>query len=337
MNFISSFVSGRATRSQTEEFAAANGLTRDQVLAQNANPTHEEQESEENGPLPPTTNSNTQSRSDLNLAAEVERLRLAPAPQAPQHLPTKAFELPNFNPSSVHFWIRSVNLCIQTYTETYNMAPPATLVYQKAFNKISEHPETVNKIQFDLMNCPTNFPALSQILIKRVGKARQEMAREILHPSILTLGDLKPTELLDRMLRSVPIGEDSENWLLREIFISRLPRRIWSDIYAVEEDMNLRQVAELADRCMRNKDGYPEQYEVANINNSRSGHKGGRPPRPPSGKPLKPNLCWYHSEFGHKAFKCNGTAAMEPNKPCGMKNVPLATKPPNMEAGRRQQ
>ena len=93
-------MSGRATRSQTEEIAAANGLTTDEVLAQNAIPNQADSEGGSGQVTPPVNgNPQAQSRSDLNLAAEVERLRLAPAPQAPQHLPTKAFELPDFNPS----------------------------------------------------------------------------------------------------------------------------------------------------------------------------------------------------------------------------------------------
>ena len=48
-------------------------------------------------------------------------------------------------------------------------------------------------------------------------------------PTKITLGDQKPTTLLDRrMLRCVPLGQDRDSFLIRALFISKFPKNFLS-------------------------------------------------------------------------------------------------------------
>ena len=79
-------------------------------------------------------------------------------------------------------------------------------------------------------------------------KEPHEMARDLLEGKI-TLGYLRPTQLLEKMYQFVPAGEDKESFLLRELFIKQLPSDIHSKLYALKH-LSLKLLAEEADKLI---------------------------------------------------------------------------------------
>ena len=78
-----------------------------------------------------------------------------------------------------------------------------------------------------------------------VSKEPHEMALGLLK---ITRGHLRPSQLLDLMKSSIPIGEE-ENFLIRELFIQKLPPNIHSELHALKNH-NLMQLAEAAEKLL---------------------------------------------------------------------------------------
>ena len=80
-----------------------------------------------------------------------------------------------------------------------------------------------------------------------VCKEPHEMALDLLDGKI-TLGFLRPSQLLDRMYQSVPPGEE-ESFFFCVLFIKQLPPNIRSELYALK-DVSLRELAKVADNLL---------------------------------------------------------------------------------------
>lgn len=103
------------------------------------------------------------------------------------------------------------------------------------------------------------------------------------------LGDWKPSQLCAH-IQSLTVDRNS---LLRRIFLRQLPEDVRVQVAALDEE-NLPALARKADVIMAAK------RAPSSINAST--------PLPrkkvPSRSSEKPDLCWYHAKFGHKAKTC---------------------------------
>ena len=115
-----------------------------------------------------------------------------------------------------------------------------------------------------------------------------------------------------------------------------MPREIRKNLFALK-DLPIRDLAKEANLYALRSAG-DQEFEVAHVGGppSNRGSEGTKPKGPRGYRgPRNPELCYYHSKFKHRAFKCTGFG--DAGKPCLMKDVPLAKPSPNANAGRPQQ
>ena len=86
-------------------------------------------------------------------------------------------------------------------------------------------------------------------LIKRTTASEQRRLQQLLTSE--ELGDKKPSQLLRRMqqLLGDSTGPNPDNRFLRELFLQRLPNKVWM-VLASAGDMSLEDLAQLADKIM---------------------------------------------------------------------------------------
>jgi hypothetical protein len=160
----------------------------------------------------------------------------------------------------------------------------------------------------------TLYHRLKERLLRRFSPSSIDLAAQVIHhPS---LGDLKPSQLLDSMLALMPPGEPP-GMLFKQLFLEKLPSE-WRSQLAASEAMTPGEMAVVADRMY---DARIQRVSInAAVHSQRSGSPGGSNQRSGSpgrggrrrsparrgrdSTPGSSSLCFYHSRFGVKANKC---------------------------------
>ncbi len=200
-------------------------------------------------------------------------------------------------------------------------------------------PDTATEVRDLILVPPTRNPytVLKTALIRRTAGSNQQKLQRLLNE--LELGDRKPSQLLRRM-RQLWCGGDTDDALLHELFLQRLPSSVRMVLAPSGTDISLNNLADMADRIMEvstptvaavhvpppvhQTPPEPVPTELGSLRaevrqlremmqslsfplrNSR--HRSPTPARrrrSPSPQPAEdPTLCWYHQQFGNAATKC---------------------------------
>ncbi len=150
----------------------------------------------------------------------------------------------------------------------------------------------------DLLEDPPatdKYETLKKRLIETYVLSDFERAGRLLH--LPCLGDEKPSLLMDKMLNL--LGKHNPDFLFKRIFIENLPEEIQADV-AQSSIKDPRELAKMADVSWAAK-----KLTTCAINRNT--------------KQYQKDMCFYHSKFGDKAYKCQ--------KPCKFAGKPLALNP----------
>lgn len=184
------------------------------------------------------------------------------------------------------------------------------------------------------------YEKIKEILIKRVSVSEESRVRQLLNNE--ELGDQKPSHFL-RRLRSLAGSGKSDDSILRQLWLSRLPQQVQA-ILASQPDLTLDKMADLADNITevftpqvmvcaatprpstsfldmveRRFDELAKEIASLKISQADSrrhehsnfrGRSNSRPRSSSRGRSQNENsnICWYHKKFKTKATKCT--------KPC---------------------
>ena len=141
------------------------------------------------------------------------------------------------------------------------------------------------------------------------------------------MGDSKPTQIL-RVLQQQLEGMSTDEALLRQVFLQKLPSTVRTVVAANSDIMALADLAELADRVYEHLPSHevnktstssPMEERMSRLENMMErmvtavSQQRSSSPRPPSrhrsrsrGRGFNPEgtLCYYHWRFREKASKC---------------------------------
>lgn len=190
------------------------------------------------------------------------------------------------------------------------------------------------KIAGEIEDIVTNPPSegkyqkLKDTLINRFSASKEQRVRQLLSDE--ELGDKKPSQIL-RHLRSLAGNTFSNDNILRQLWLRRLPQHV-QGILAVQADLTLDKIADIADRIVEVQPGPANVYsasaspltamteQIEELNKkvaalssaSTSATSGSRhhstftsnQPSRSSSSDRSDKRCWYHRRYGNKALKC---------------------------------
>ena len=187
-------------------------------------------------------------------------------------------------------------------------------------------PEYATEVRDLILKPPetTPYDTLKQQLIKRTGVSEQQRLQQLFNAE--ELGDRKPTQLLRRM--NLLLGDkaaSTDNSLLRELFLQRLPTNVRLVLASTSDTLSLKDLAMLADKIMEVHSTTPSvaaitssqlstevdklRAEIASLKKLVKQGSATRRIRTRSPSPARPrtsdsSVCWYHQTFGTDACKC---------------------------------
>ena len=144
---------------------------------------------------------------------------------------------------------------------------------------------------------PTNnkYQALKTRLLDTFGLSAQERATRLLH--FRTLGDSKPSALMDEMLALLGDHPPCFLFLFEQLFLERLPEDVQVHL-AGAQFTDYRQLAKKADAYWVSRDtGFG-----ANAIQQRT--SGGQKTKVQPSTPFPAKMCYYHRTYGEAATKC---------------------------------
>ena len=187
------------------------------------------------------------------------------------------------------------------------------------------------------MTPPTDNPytTLKQAIIKRFVGSNQQKLQRLLNE--LEFGDSKPSQLLRRM-RQLWCGGGTDDAILRELFLQRLPGNVRMVLAPSASSITLDNLAEMADRIMEVSTPSIAAIHAPSVSSSSEidslraevrqlkelvqslslysrsrdpRHRSPTPARRRSPSPARhtpvsddSTICWYHQRFGNAATKC---------------------------------
>ena len=173
--------------------------------------------------------------------------------------------------------------------------------------------DTAAKVK-DIIRDPPQDPytALKSALLHKYEPTEYERAAAIM--GITSLGDYKPSDLMDRFLNL--LGNHDGGILLRYQFLRLLPDFVRSPL-SLSTAKDLRKLAAEADRIyLAGRDTVAprifstEQSQNAEVERVHCRQNTAR-------TETSPGLCSYHSRFGDKARKCTSSCSWQGNGPTG--------------------
>ena len=257
-------------------------------------------------------------------------------PDAASRVSAITLKLPPYWPSDPEVWFAQVEAQFSTKGIT---------VQKTKFDYVvaSLSPEYASEVRDIILHPPESRPydRFREQLVKRTGTSAQRRLQQLLTTE--ELGDRKPSQLLRRM--QLLLGDraaDTDDALVRELFLQRLPANVRVVLASAPDTTSLDDLAQLAD-CVVDAAPptiagvtAPPQQEVeqlraevsrlAELITSRSParHRSPTPhtPRhrrrsPTPHRSLSPgnqSLCWYHERFGSDARKCRPPCSMSGNE-----------------------
>lgn len=253
-----------------------------------------------------------------------------PVASPPATVSAVALKIPPFWPADPRLWFAQVEAQFTTRSITNQKTRFDHVIASLA-------PEFATEVRDLILNPPepTPYNTLKEQLIQRTAASAQRRLQLLFHSE--QLGDRKPTQLLRRMQQlmgdSAP-SDPSDNSLLRELFLQRLPSNVRMVLASTGEDLPIDNLAAMADKIIEvaaptvssvstpppppNPEVAQLREEVAELrrligslhvsqppttqrprSRSRSRHSS-----PSQGDSQAAGLCWYHRRFGEKATKC---------------------------------
>ncbi|XP_038047637.1 uncharacterized protein LOC119721743 [Patiria miniata] len=240
-----------------------------------------------------------------------------------------SLKLPPFWPNDPLIWFMQVEAQFLTRGVTSEETRYAYVIS-------SPQPSIAQEVRDILINPPSTqpFTVLKEELIKRTSESEKKRLQKLLTTE--ELGDRKPSQLLRRMQQL--LGECKlETSIFKQLFLQRLPGNVQLVLASTADDVNIEQLAKLADKIVEvtplpshvatvtTGESSPSQAtqfqqlaeqitllqaQVSALSSqpqrrsrsqSRDRHRRTRSPSPDT-------LCWYHRKFGANAHKCT--------KPC---------------------
>ena len=155
----------------------------------------------------------------------------------------------------------------------------------------------------DLLRDPPSenmYDAIKSRLTNTFSLSRQQRAKQLLAMASGTLGDRKPSQVMDHRLNL--LHGDGMNLLAEQIFLDLMPNDIRPQLHDADFTAP-RQVALKADQLLLNRE---RSYEPSGISQVL-----------PSSKTTKDvsKLCYYHARFGNSAKKCRQPCSFTGNIP----------------------
>lgn len=171
-------------------------------------------------------------------------------------------------------------------------------------------PPTARRLRDTIRNAPdgARYPALKARLVTAFGLSENERANRILN--MHSLGDRKPSELMDEML-ALADGH-APCFLFKQIFLNLLPLDLQLPMAAVEFT-DTRAFSLHADRLWEAKSA----TSASNAINKVGAKAAPRRALAPSGEHNADGLCFYHARFGSNARKCSAPCSYSGNGPAG--------------------
>ena len=214
----------------------------------------------------------------------------------------------------------------------HNLAPRVSLSRKPSSPPYRQNtPEYASKVRDIILHPPESRPydRFREQLVKRTGTSAQRRLQQLLTTE--ELGDRKPSQLLRRM--QLLLGDraaDTDDALVRELFLQRLPANVRVVLASAPDTTSLDDLAQLAD-CVVDAAPptiaavtAPPQQEVeqlraevsrlAELITSRSPARHRSPTPHRSLSPGNQSLCWYHERFGSDACKCRPPCSMSGNE-----------------------
>jgi hypothetical protein len=171
--------------------------------------------------------------------------------------------------------------------------------------------DTATRAARFMRNPPLNnkYEALKAFLVRAYSLSDSERADRLL--AITDIGDRKPSEAMDEMLRI--LGDHPPCLLFRQLFIRALPLHV-QEVLATCDTNDMSRLAEEADKVIaRSKGKQPavcntqqsdddEPPDVCRINQRQRRSQPSHPSRP----------CYFHRNFGANARKCESPCTWRP-------------------------
>lgn len=225
------------------------------------------------------------------------------------------------------FWQNNVGLWFSNLESQFVIAGISTEETKFHYVVASLDSEVSSRVA-DLITTPpdTNpFQTLKQRLVQEFSESETTQIKSLL--SDMTLGELKPSQLLHKMSQLAAKRLDDN--ILKMLWLQRLPVTLQQILSASSDKLS--GLASIADRVYEVSDLTPSISDVSSesqrvsklekqiedltelvqkslrLNRSRSSSKNRRNSQSPDRRNGQP--CWYHARFGAKARKCI--------KPCG--------------------
>ena len=155
----------------------------------------------------------------------------------------------------------------------------------------------------------TPYTKVKAELIRLHGLSDEQRAARILDTS--GLGDQKPSEVMNRMLAL--LGGRSADFLLRHLFLRRLPEQVRGPVSSLHRDLPL--LGKEADRVWL---ATSNCQTVASVQDEVQAVKQ----KPSNSKPTDSSAgkCWYHRTHGEKARKCIPPCNWAGKRPSGQES-----------------
>ena len=251
-------------------------------------------------------------------------------PNNEEALIAAAVKLPNFWPHATQAWLLQIEAQFRISKITASQTK-----FDLAVQKLNE--ATVCRL-LDLLESPGDKPyeALKARLVQGFTKSTFQRLAEF--EALPSLGDRRPTELLDSILAALNgiVHDTASCPLVRFAFLKRLPKSIRATLVSCDS-LELRDLALKADETWSTCEATPDHSEptVAAVQPSDTRHypddRSRRPrqqtparrmpqppsPSPPPGSSRFGGYCWYHHKFGARSTRCEGRCSWTGNDRAG--------------------
>ena len=201
-----------------------------------------------------------------------------------------ALKLPPFYTSSPKFWF--------VYAEQQFLLRAITADDTKFAHVIASLTEDIaTRVLSTIMNPGSSdkYGALKTRLLEEFTLSQSERAAALL--DMPGLGDMKPSQLLTRMLSLLPDSEvDNPSFVIRELFLRQLPPDVRAHL-TDKSQFALKELAAEADKFFTSAGSRVSAVKT---------------PAAPKSRPAAPDLCFYHSRYGTQAKKCRAPCSYTP-------------------------
>ena len=264
---------------------------------------------------------------DAELQEQVQPPPAEVLPQPPVQVAAIQIKLPPFWPQDPQLWFAQIEAQFTTRHITVSRTKFDYVIASLA-------PEFAVEVRDLLLNPPdeTPYEVLKQELTKRTSASEHRRLQQLLTAE--ELGDRKPSQVLRRIQQLLGDKANSmDPTIMRELFLQRLPANVRMVLTPSAGELNLDQLAQLADRIL---EASPTTTVAATesittqltaqvndlsrrldeltstlTNTINKFSRRSRSPSPWRGRRRSTtpfdedsNLCWYHLTFGDKAKNC---------------------------------